>query len=177
MADLVGWLQLLGAGSVGGVAGQVVAHYVSAGPERRRARADVRSAMTELDELVWRADEPEVWPRLRRALHAFESAALIAGVPRDLSNWYVTTRLAVYGQSRRNYERHGSPDEGGGWLERHHLQGLNEAAEMIYQALWHPQRSRWFRKRRLAAAQERTRKAVTDSPELLRDLDTGDGPV
>lgn len=177
MADLVGWLQLLGAGSVGGVAGQVVAQYVSAGPERRKARADVRSAMTELDELVWHADDPEVWPRLRRALHAFESASMIAGVPRDLSNWYVTTRLAFYGQSRRNYERHGGPDEGGGWLERHHLQGLNEAAEMIYQALWHPQRSRWFRKRRLAAAKERTRKAVADSPELLRDLDRGDGPV
>ncbi len=89
--------------------------------------------MTELDELVWRADDPEAWPRLRKALHAFESASMIAGVRRDLSNWYVTTRVALYRQSRRNYDRHGGPDEGGGWLERHHLQGLNEAAEMIYQ--------------------------------------------
>lgn len=177
MADLVGWLQLLGAGSVGGVVGQVVAQYVSAGPERRKARADVRSTMTELDELVWRADDPEAWPRVRKALHAFESASMIAGVRRDVSDWYVITRVAFYRQSRRNYEQHGGPDEGGGFLGRHHLRSLNEAAEMIYQALWHPQRSRWFRKRRLRAARERTHQAVSDSPELLRDLVEGDRVV
>lgn len=130
--------------------------------------------MTELDGLVWRADDPEAWPRLRKALHAFESASMIAGVRRDLSSWYVITRVAFYRQSRRNYERYGGPDEGGGFLDSHHLEGLNEAAEMIYQALWHPQRSRWFRKRRLGIAKERTRKAVADSPDLLNDLDRGD---
>lgn len=166
-------LQLLLAGGVGGV----VVQYVGAGPERRKARADVRGAMTELDDLVWHSEEPEAWSRLRKALHAFESASMIAGVRRDLSNWYVTTRVAFYQQVRRNYAQYGGPDEGGGFLESHHVQGLNEAAEMIYQTLWRPQRSRWFWKRRLSAAKARTRNAVADSPDFMRDLDEGGSSV
>jgi hypothetical protein len=102
---------------------------------------------------------------------------MITGMHRDVSDWYVTTRVAFYQKCRRNYEAHGGPDEGGGFIDHQHLRGWNAAAEMIYRALWHPQRSRWFRKRRLRAAKERTRHAVADSPDLLRDLTSEDTAI
>ncbi|WP_143066027.1 hypothetical protein [Streptomyces sp. CC53] len=172
MADLVGILQLLGAGSVGAV----VTQYVGAGPERRQARAAVRSAMTELDEAVWSQGETDEWPRLRKGLHAFESAAMVAGVRREVSDWYVTTRIAFFYESRRSYEQHPDTDFGGGIVSRY-VRGLNEANYVVYQALWHPQRSRFLWRRRLKAAKTAARTAAADSPSLLRRLDESERPL
>jgi hypothetical protein len=165
VADLVAVLQLLGAGSVGAV----VAQYVSAAPERRQARAAARTAMTALEEAVWSQGDPEEWRRLRRAVHTFESAAMIAGVPRDVSEWYTRTRVAFYLESRRSYEQRPDPEYGGGLTTRH-VRGLNAASEVVYQALWHPQRSRLFSRVRLRRAMADARAAVADSPDLLRNL-------
>ncbi|MFC9160760.1 hypothetical protein ACFTZ8_07935 [Streptomyces fungicidicus] len=168
MADLVGVLQLLGAGSVGAV----VAQYVSAAPERRQARAAARTAMTALEEAVWSEGDPQEWSRLRRAVHAFESAAMIAGVPREVSEWYVTTRVAFYSESRRNFEMHPDPEFGGG-LEGHHFRSLNLASEVVYQALWHPQRSRLLWRARLKRAKAGAFAAAEDSPDIRRNLTEG----
>ncbi|MFD5845593.1 hypothetical protein [Streptomyces chartreusis] len=165
MVDLVGVLQLLGAGS----AGAVVAQYVSAAPERRQARAAARTAMTTLEEAVWSKGDPGEWRRLRSAVHAFESAAMIAGVRREVSEWYVTTRVAFYSESRRSFERFPDPEYGGG-LETRQFRGLNAATEVVYLSLWHPQRSRLFWRLRLKKAKADALAAVEDSPDLLRDL-------
>jgi hypothetical protein len=166
--DLVGVLQLLGAGS----AGAVVAQYVSAAPERRQARAAARTAMTTLEEAVWSQGDPEEWRRLRRAVHAFESAAMIAGVPREVSEWYTRTRVAFYLESRRSFEEYPDPEYGGGLATRY-VRGLNAASEVVYHSLWHPQRSRLLWKARLKRAMADARAAVADSPELLRHLNEG----
>ena len=172
MADLVGILQLLGAGSVGAV----VTQYVGAGPERRQARAAVRSAMTELDEAVWSHGDITEWGRLRRAVHTFESAAMIAGVPREVSSWYVTTRVAFYYESKRSYEQHPDPDYGGG-ISTQYARGLNEAANVVHRALWHPQRSRFLWRRWLKAAKATAQAAVADSPSILRHLNKAESPI
>ena len=166
MVDLIEVLQFLGAGGVGAV----ITQYVSAAPERRQARAAARTAMTALEEAVWSQGKPEEWSQLRRAVHNFESAAMIAGVPHDLSEWYVTTRVAFYLESRRGYEENPDPEYGGA-LATHHIRALNSANEIICQALWHPQRSRLFRRTRLKKAMAQTRAAVADSPDLLRNLE------
>ncbi|GAB3123164.1 hypothetical protein GCM10027160_43170 [Streptomyces calidiresistens] len=148
----------------------MVAQYVSAGPERRQARATARNAMTSLDEAVWYKGDSKEWRRLRKAIHAFESAAMIAEVPREVSDWYVKTRVAFYLQSRRSYEEFPSPEFGGG-IERRYAEGLNGATEVVHYVLWHPQRARLFWRRRLKAAQKGARAAAHDAPGLLRDLD------
>ncbi|MEV6837922.1 hypothetical protein AB0N17_25995 [Streptomyces sp. NPDC051133] len=165
MTDLMGVLQLLGAGS----AGAVVAQYVSAAPERRQARAAARTAMTALEEAIWSQGDPQEWSRLRRAVHAFESAAMIAGVPREISEWYVTTRVAFFKESRRSFERHPDPEYGGG-VDGRHFRGLNTATEIVYRALWHPQRSRLFWRPHLKRARADALTATEDSPDLLRNL-------
>ncbi|MEU8666100.1 hypothetical protein R1Y80_09560 [Streptomyces sp. JL1001] len=172
MADLVGILQLLGAGSVGAV----VTQYVGAGPERRQARAAVRSAMTELEEAIWSQGESGEWPRLRKSVHAFESAAMVAGVPLEISSWYVTTRVAFYYESRRSYEEHPDPEFGGG-VNSAYARGLNKATDVVYQALWYPQRSRLLWRRRLKAAKAAARLASADSPTLLRHLDESERQI
>ncbi|MFF7447456.1 MULTISPECIES: hypothetical protein [unclassified Streptomyces] len=168
MVDLVGVLQLFGAGSVGAV----VSQYVSTAPERRQARAAARTAMTALEEAVWSSGDPEEWRRLRRAVHAFESAAMIAGVPREVSDWYARTRVALYSASRRSFEQDPDPEYGGG-LPTRYVRGLNAATEVVHYALWHPLRSRLFWRARLKTAVADARAAVHDSPDLLRDLDDG----
>ncbi|MFJ9869831.1 hypothetical protein [Streptomyces sp. NPDC101165] len=166
MADLVGVLQLLGAGSIGGV----VAQYVGAGPERRQARAAARSAMAALEEAVWSEGRQEEWGQLRSAQHAFEAAALIAGVPQEIASWYVKTRGAIYRESRRSWEQYPDPECGGG-VRTVHLNALNEATVMVYLALWHPYRSKLLWQRKLKSAKTRARVAVTDSSTLSRALD------
>lgn len=161
----MGVLQLLGAGSVGAV----VTQYVSSAPERRQARAAVRAAMTALDEAVWSQGDLAEWGRLRRAVHAFESAAMIAGVPGEVSEWYARTRVAFFLESRRSYERDPDPEYGGAMTPRH-VRGLNAANEVVYQALWHPLRSRLLWRMRLKRAMAEARAAVADSPDLLRNL-------
>ncbi|UFR03190.1 hypothetical protein KBP30_19270 [Streptomyces sp. Go40/10] len=166
MADLVGLLQILGAGSVGGL----VTQYVSAGPERRQARAAARSAMSALEEAVWSEGRQEEWAKLRSAQHAFEAAALIAGVPQEVSDWYVKTRAAIYMESRRSWEQYPDPEYGGG-VNVKYLRALNEATALVYEALWHPHRSKLLWRRRLKAARARGRAVVADSSVALRALE------
>ncbi|MGW7138820.1 hypothetical protein [Streptomyces xanthophaeus] len=172
MADLVGILQLLGAGSVGAV----ITQYVGAGAERRQARAAVRSAMTVLDEAVWSQGDIAEWGQLRKAVHAFESAAMIAGVRREVSSWYVTTRVAFYYESKRSYEQHPDPDYGGG-ISSQYARGLDEATSVVHRALWHPQRSRFLWRRWLKTAKAAARRAAADSPSILRHLDEATRPI
>ncbi|MEX2973027.1 hypothetical protein [Streptomyces sp. C184] len=166
MADLVALLQLLGAGSVGGI----VAQYVGAGPERRQARASARGAMAALEEAVWSEGAQEEWGRLRSAQHTFEAAAMIAGVPQEISHWYVKTRSAIYLESRRSWAEYPDPEYGGG-VEVELLRALNEATGLVYEALWHPQRTRYRWRRQLKAAKANGRAAVADSSMLARALD------
>ncbi|MEU5774560.1 hypothetical protein [Streptomyces venezuelae] len=166
MADLASLIQLLGAGSVGAV----VTQYVSAGPERRRARATAREAMATLEQAHWAHGRDNEWPQLRTAVHAFESAAMAAGVPREVSGWYVKTRVAIYLESRREWDRHPDPEFGGG-VSTTYMDAFSGATELVHQALWHPQRSRFTWRPRLRKSKERTRSAVADAPSILRDLE------
>lgn len=119
---------------------------------------------------MWSEGRQEEWGQLHSAQHAFESAALIAGVPHEVASWYVKTRAVIYKERRRSWEEHADP-EYGGTVKVKYLRALNEATDLVNKALWHPHRSKLVWRRRLKAAQARGRAAVADSSIALRALE------
>ncbi|WP_406387037.1 hypothetical protein [Streptomyces sp. NBC_00211] len=172
MADLMSILQLLGAGSVGGV----VSQYVTAAPDRRKARATAREAMAELERKRWASGGDGERRELRDAAHAFESATMISGLPREVAQWYVRVITASYNESLRSWKEQPLPEFGGG-VPVVYMDAFAGAADLVQFVLWHPQRSKLTWRRRLKRSQAAVAEATADSPLVQRDLARASGSV
>jgi|GEM_PF-4472278 len=160
MANVMAMLQLLGAGSVGGL----VSQYVTAAPERRQTRTRAREAMVALEEARWSRGQEDEWQQLRERVHAFESIAIVAGVPRPAAQWYVRTTVALHLESRRELSEHGNPDLAG--IPLRYLDAFASATDLIYWILWHPQLARLTWRRRLKRSKAEVTAATADSATI-----------
>lgn len=99
--------ELLKAASAAGVGGFVF-QQLSRSPERRQARAAVRQALSELERARWTRtltdDEADAFGAKRRA---FVTAAMVARVPRELTEAYARAAVVSAAITKERLEESG----------------------------------------------------------------------
>lgn len=154
-------LQLLTAAGLGGVVSGVITQWFSRSGERRQARAAVRAALSELEDRRWTRDVgEETDDQFVAAKRAFTTAAMIAGLPRDLAEQYVAaaSASAALTKDKAKHNEHLSIDS----KVNRHIQGY---ADLVAQHLWHPVLGRARYKHRLRRLKEQKRALVQEERE------------
>jgi hypothetical protein len=134
-------LTTLGSGAVGAI----VTTYGSQARRRRQARAQAREALRQVERLP---REPARAKKTVDAIDAFEAVALVAGLPRALTDLYCEASLRVIDLAQTLPQGTSRSDPEMDICSR----VASGAAELMASAIWHPWASaphRWFRMRRL----------------------------
>lgn len=133
---------------VAAIIGGVISPQMSQAQERRAARAALRDKIAELDALLW-ADIP--YHEYARAVGVFESAAIMARIPRPVARQFVMvhTDMRVYAAAQRGAR----DDVDSGMAVTDDPETVEWALEHwtteLSVALYHPWRYRLSRQRRL----------------------------
>lgn len=156
--DAVDVSSLLTAAGVGGLA----VSWFSRSGERREARAAVRAALSELEYHRWTADTTaETAVRFGHAVRSFEVAALVSGLPREVTERYSRAARVSAALTKDKVAR-GEPVG----IEIEVAEHLERYAEVVADYLWQPFRARIVYKRRLAALAVEERQLIqTDGPD------------
>lgn len=117
----------------------VVAPQVTHATERRAARGNVRERLADVEALRW-DDEPYV--DFRKAIAAFEAAAIIAGVPRAVVRSYVKAAEAAR-QASQTYPEGPDGEPITILLDDEVDARVHAELDRVSQVLWHPVLGRW----------------------------------
>lgn len=150
-------VQLLGAGTIGGVLTQ----YISRAAERRGARARVVQTLSAVELSRWAGSEPEDGKDFNHAATELVSAAMVAGMPRALVSEYLTLARAALWESQKSWNEYPDPETGGG-IPLEFADVVQLSARHLASALWHPYWARLFQQRRLAEV----RRAIAGSDRV-----------
>ncbi|QHB37875.1 hypothetical protein SEA_OPIE_32 [Gordonia phage Opie] len=155
--DLATVVSILGALGIG----SVVTQHFAGSRDRRQIRAEVLTRLAEVESARWAAsgDAPTI-DDFMRVVHSFETAALIARIPREAVQQYVFYAFAGRSRSQDGVESDrmsGDFDpEYSGALNAAFADVVDDEAHEIAALVWAPLRSRYrlshrLRKRRDAA--------------------------
>lgn len=153
---------LVGALGLGSVLGQ----WVNGGGQRREMRARVLAALATCESGRWVSLNREAarpFPELAREV---EAAALVARIPRDPMNQYVTLAYAAWWASAATAEY--EPDGQGGVLSNY-ARVVTDAADHVTFLAWRPWRGRVRLRSRVAALDQRA--ADIKDKEIRSSLD------
>jgi hypothetical protein len=127
--------ELIAAGGVG----SLLTQFVSRGGERRSLRAKVRDELSSVEELRWAggasaAETEKQGAELLAARRRFQSAAMIAHLPKELVELYDQLAIVAFTSSRESLEKGdelaGVPVAVG--------ECVTAACDLICDLLWHP---------------------------------------
>lgn len=125
-------VSVLGALGLGSVLGQ----YLASSKDRREARARVLTALTEVEESRWAGpDAMTTFAEFQTALRKFQTAALIARLPRTAAGEYAVLAQAARWTSEASWKEHPDPDTGGG-INANLADATREAARAISTLAW-----------------------------------------
>lgn len=157
----------LGAAVIGGV----VAPHVTQARERRQARADASNALFAVEQARW---GNVGYSEFRKTLYAFYGSALSAGLPRPMIRYYVgLARVARYASWASHRSKPQTEESYADPIDARLEEGVQEAVEMITDALWHPVRRRLRRSandRAMNRAIKKLRQETRDLPNIRWDL-------
>ena len=141
--------------------GSIVGQFVSAGKDRRAARAAALQAINDVEEARW-APAAEGAPSFSRALHGLYTAALIAQVPRRPLRAYLTYAQAAQWESARAWNEEPDPEQRGGGIDTQFADTVREAARTLIAAVWAPRGLRWLRTYRMVRRLEQRAAEIRD---------------
>jgi hypothetical protein len=122
--------------------GTAIPQWLAASKDRRAARAAALRAMSEVEHARW-VDGPDKQPSFRETLRDFETAALIAQLPREPVQTYLVLAWAAFLTSASNYELVEMPE--GGSIDAHLAKAVRDAAGLLSKVAWaNPIRRRWL---------------------------------
>lgn len=127
------WLQVI-TSLIAAVIGGIVAPQVSQAKDRRAARAAVREKVADVDALRW---NDESYIEYRRAVAVFESAAILARVPRHI----VLGFLRAVDDAREASETIPKGPDGepvSVLMDQQKDEAVRRAMEQLSFSLWHP---------------------------------------
>jgi hypothetical protein len=140
--------------------GTAAAQWVGGSKDRRAARAEALRTLAEVENARWAATPEADHPTFRRAARDFQTAALIARLPRPVVNTYVVLATASHGLSVEDAEVY--PDEEVvGSIDGHLDELVRDVARLLTDAAWSSGRLRWFRR-----AHRRHRRLVSQIDKL-----------
>jgi hypothetical protein len=122
---------VLGALGLGSILGQ----YIGASKDRRASRADVLSALANTEADRWVGPDKPSWGEFQTSMRKFQTAALIARLPREAVWEYGVLAQAARWCSQESWEQTGDPDTGGG-VDVHLSSATREAARTIAVIAW-----------------------------------------
>lgn len=151
------------------IIGGVVAPQVSMMKERRAARGHAAEQLCRVEQARWWPTEYDVY---RSAVAAFEAAALVAGIKRNVVNHYIgVSRVAKFASHRAGPNNDDASY--GGQIDDGLGAAMWAAAELVRDCLWHPFRSRVSSQRRLAGLLRdcgELRLQLVDRPDIRWEL-------
>jgi hypothetical protein len=127
--------------------GGILTNVVSGAPERRRARAEARTAALVVERLRMGTDDVAEW---RAAVRAVIGACLTARVPRGLADRYAHALRASWALSR-DRSKTSIPFANFLLIDYDTSSYLRSVGELLVDYLWHPTRTRLTLRRRLSA--------------------------
>ncbi|BBC66877.1 hypothetical protein MMRN_37730 [Mycobacterium marinum] len=136
--DILQWVPLLGAAGIG----SVITSYVGAGKARREVRSAVLEALAMTEGSRWAGLDKD-HPTFKTASRDFETAALIARIPRPAVQQYLVLADAARRYSVEDYAIKGCDEEiGAGAINSDLGNVVQESAEIVTQLAWRPWWSR-----------------------------------
>lgn len=151
-------------------AGTAIGNYLGAGRGRREVRSNALNclAATETSRFTGHSGLPDA-PNFQAALRDFETAALIARIPRPVVQHYLAFAQAAQGLSREDFEeKGGDEDQGAGMVDADFDKLVRRSAEIVTGLAWRP----WWKRCTYRWDLRTLRKdaAVTDSPGGRRHI-------
>jgi hypothetical protein len=154
VADIGAAASVIGALGIGSVIGQ----YAAAGGQRRQARADVLRTLSVVENERWASELVET--PFSIAVREFETAALLARVPRPAVAQYVVFAHAARWLSVDSLEAYPDQEHGGG-IPSAYADVVRRSAALITELIWFPHVRRIGMKRRLRQV-EHSADAIAD---------------
>lgn len=149
-------LQLLTAAGIGGV----ITQWLSRSGERRQARAAVRTALADVEDQRWaRSTDEADGQRFIEALRGFTTAAMVAGLPRSLTESYAYVASASRAITKDRLERGNQPLH----IELRVSEHIEAHAELVAGYLWHPLWGQLHYRRRLSALDKEQKALARDT--------------
>jgi hypothetical protein len=164
--DVLGVLQLLGAGSIGGF----VADWLLKRRERREARARVQEAIGLVGERMWvdyKRDLDEQWRELRRALRALSSATLIAGLSQRHLDLHASVVVSCWRLQRDRLELGRYDEEIGVGIPLEASDAYRIATKPLVIRLWRP----WIGRLHPSSWRRRVKRQVFGIAEQMAEED------
>jgi hypothetical protein len=128
---LSGVSSVLGGLGVGAYLGQLL----TAGKERREVHAGVIAAYREVEELRWVVAQQDNYDELMRAIGRFESAALVARLPRPAVDVYVALTRAAHATSFQTSKyKYSEGTEGG--IGEELADAIFHSSTLVQDAIW-----------------------------------------
>jgi hypothetical protein len=129
VGEVISFLAALGLGSALG-------QYLASSKDRRESRANVLSALAETEAARWAGGGPKAsLSDFQASMRKFQTAALIARLPRDLAWQYGVLAQAARWLSDDSLDRSGDPEFGGG-IEADFATATREAARAVSEVAW-----------------------------------------
>lgn len=134
------FIQLLGVFGLG----SLLTMAVSMREQKRQFRASVITAVGRVEDARWAS---EASSNFSTAAHELQTAALMAGLPREVVQAYLILAQAAFSESWADFEEKGVEGLYPGSIHPDHSNIVRRAAELIIQQVWSPWRSLlWWRR-------------------------------
>lgn len=151
------WIALLGALGVGAL----VSTWVSNSRERRLARSRAREAIANVEHLRWAPQDPDARAEqakdLWQARRDLAVAAMIAGLPRGITEEYIRLAAVSWKATSDHWDSHGR-----GGMDGTTAQHIEEARNLMVDLSWQPRRTN--AKKRMATLEGRKRAIIETDP-------------
>lgn len=119
--------------------GSLITQYVMASRARREVRGGVLKHLAEVEEARWAGGPDEIdYRAFRKAVHALETAALIARIPRRAVVHYVVFAQAARSITQEYVDIHGYDEEVGSILFNPVAEVVTSAAQAVTRLAWSP---------------------------------------
>ena len=142
---------VVSAGGALGV-GSVLGQWIGAAHDRRGARAAVLRALSEVESARWTSGHSEEestrnysLDEFRVLVRDFQTASLVAGLPRDAVDWYCDLALAARHASRENAMESNGEDYNAGSIDPELGKVVRRAARDVAGLCWTARGSRSLR--------------------------------
>lgn len=132
MVDVSTLVSVAGALGIGSIFGQ----FVSAGKDRRAARAAVLQAINEVEEARW-SPVKEGAPTFKKSMHGLYTSALIAQIPRGPLRLYMLLAQAAQWESADSWDSSDDSEFGGG-ISSKLADIVRDSARVLIAAVWAP---------------------------------------
>jgi hypothetical protein len=131
---------------VGALITSLLAPYIIQGSERRKRRAEVLDALSQVELNRWAAS-PHI--DFRNSVRELRTTALICRTDRKMTEHYIYLASVCRFSSERDYEESNQPVELKGMIPSDLSNLATQAADALVILLWHPWRSKPFKKKKL----------------------------